>query len=258
MIGMGVDVGSLTTKALILKGDEITAWSVRPTGTSRKSIIKVLDDVLSKSGLRHSEIKNIIATGIGKKEVDFATGALSEVTCSARGAAFLFPDARTVVDIGGQNCRAIRCDAEGSVLDFALNDKCAAGTGIFLTSMAKALEVEIEEMGQLSLQSAQEVNITSMCAVFAESEVVTLIHRRVPKADIIKGLHRSIAMRINGLVHSVGLENGAVIVGGVARNTGMISCLEDLFKQKILVPGEPELAGALGAAAAARERGDSN
>lgn len=258
MIGLGIDEGSLATKALILKDDQILAWSVKPTDISRKSITGVLDDVLNRTGLRLNEIKNIISTGIGKKEVGYATGTLSEVSCAVRGAAFLFPGVRTVVDIGGQNCRAIRCDGDGEVIGFALNDKCAAGTGIFLTSMAKALEVDIGEMGQLSRQSTMEVNITSMCVVFAESEVVTLIHRSVPKADIIRGLHKSIAMRVNGLVHSVGLESRAALVGGVAKNAGVVSCLEDLFKQKVFVPGEPQLVCALGAAAAARERGGAN
>lgn len=255
MITLGVDVGSLAIKAVILKDNEILVFKIVPTDTEGEATKVILDEILAEAGLAFDELKNIVATGIGKREADYARDYSSEVTCDARGASYLFPEAGVVIDIGGQSCRAIRCNSRGDVMDFALNDKCAAGTGIFLSSMAKALEVNPEEMGELSLQSTDEVNITSMCAVFAESEVVSQIHHKVPKVDIIKGLHKSIALRIHGLANKVGLENQIVVIGGVAKNVGVVNCLEELIKQKLCVPEEPQIIGALGAAIIARERG---
>ena len=253
MITMGVDIGSLATKAVILKDDRIRAWSIMPSDTGGTKVI--LEDVLQKAGITAGDVQNVISTGIGKKEADYAGGQASEVICDAAGATFLFPGVSAVIDIGGQSCRAIKCDPEGSVVDFALNDKCAAGTGIFISSMARALEVSPEEMGRLSLESTKDVNISSMCAVFAESEVVSQIHQKVSKVDIIKGIHKSIALRIHGMVNKIQPAEGIVVIGGVAGNIGVVSCLEELIKQKMLIPEEPQITGALGAAIIARERG---
>jgi predicted CoA-substrate-specific enzyme activase len=190
---------------------------------------------------------------MGKKEATFVAGQATEVMCDAKGAQYLFPQVRGIIDIGAESCRVIECDQKGNVVDFVLNDKCAAGTGIFLDSMAKALEVKPEEMGELSLKSMQDVNITSMCAVFAESEVVSLIHRKVDKVDILKGIHKSIASRICGLANRLRMEGEIAVLGGVAKNIGVITSLEEILRLKLAVPPNPQIVSALGAAFIARE-----
>jgi predicted CoA-substrate-specific enzyme activase len=213
-----------------------------------------MDDALTKAGITMNEVDSVISTGAGKKEVTFAQGQVTEVMCEAKGALFLYPTARGVLDLGGESTRAVKLDATGKVVDFALNDKCAAGTGIFLDAMAKVMGVEIEKMGPLSLESTQEVNITSTCVVFAESEVVSQVHRQTPKIDILRGIHKSIASRVYGLVSRIGVAENTVVVGGLARNVGVIACLEEMMKQKVIIPDNPHLVPALGAALIAAER----
>lgn len=255
MITAGVDVGALDTKVVILGEGNILARSSSPTGdNSGEAASRVMEDALGKAGIAMSDVDSVISTGAGKKEVPFAQGQVTEVMCEAKGALFLCPTARGVLDLGGESTRAVKLDETGKVVDFALNDKCAAGTGIFLDAIAKVMGVEIEEMGPMSLESTQEVNITSTCVVFAESEVVSQIHRQTPKIDILRGIHKSIASRVYGLVSRVGVGENIVVVGGLARNVGVISCLEEMMKQKVIIPDNPHLVPALGAAVIAAER----
>ncbi|HHX86733.1 MAG TPA: 2-hydroxyglutaryl-CoA dehydratase, partial [Firmicutes bacterium] len=180
--------------------------------------------------------------------VPFANKQVTEITCHGKGAHFLFPAARTVIDIGGQDSKVIRLSDLGSVVDFAMNEKCAAGTGRFLEVMAQALEVKLEDMAQIARKALRSVSISSMCTVFAESEVVSLIAEGTPREEIIRGLHQAVADRTSGLVHRVGLEKQVVMTGGVAKNAGAVHCLEEKLKVKIVVPEEPQITGALGAA----------
>jgi predicted CoA-substrate-specific enzyme activase len=255
MITAGVDIGSLNTKVVVLGNSKILSWGLGLTGSSSSQAAEeVIDEALKRAEISLSSVDSIISTGVGKKEATLAQRQATEVMCEAKGAQFLYPAARGVIDIGAESCRVVKCDPAGRVVDFALNDRCAAGTGIFLDTMAKALEVRPEEMGKLSLESKEEVNITSMCVVFAESEVVSQIHRRVNKVDILKGIHKSIATRILGMVSRVHLEGEIIIIGGVARNIGVITCLEEMMKCNLAIPKNPQIVGALGAALIAAEK----
>jgi predicted CoA-substrate-specific enzyme activase len=178
---------------------------------------------------------------------------ITEITCHARGAFFVHPETRTVIDIGGQDSKVIRLDGQGRNVDFQMNDKCAAGTGRFLEVMAHALEVNLEDLGGLSLSAQRTIQISSMCTVFAESEVVSLIAENQPKEVIIRGLHDAIADRILGLVRRVGVEEKVTLTGGVAKNEGVVRALEERLAVRLFVPPEPQIIGALGAALLARE-----
>jgi len=254
VITAGIDIGSLTAKAVILEDGKILSSSLSLTGdSSSEAANRVMEEAIKKAGLSSGSVQYIVSTGAGKKEAAITSEQATEVICDAKGVQFLYPQVGGVIDIGAESCRAIKCN-QGNVVDFALNDKCAAGTGIFLDAMAKALEVKPEEMGELSLKSTQDINITSMCAVFAESEVVSLIHRRVDKVDILKGIHKSVATRVYGLANRIRIEGDTVVIGGIAKNMGLIAFLEEMMKRKVVVPRDPQIVGALGAAIIARER----
>ena len=256
MITAGIDAGSLVTKVVLLNKGSIMSHKTLPTGVNvGETIQKVMDTVIEGTGISFQDVESIVCTGAGKKKTPFASEGASEVMCDAKGVHHLYPKANGLIDIGGENCRAVKCDAEGNVVDFALNDKCASGTGIFLNAMAKALRVKPEEMGELSLQATQDIEVTSMCSVFAESEVVSMIHRKVPKNDILKGIHKSIASRICGLANRILLTGEVVVMGGIARNVGLVSLLRELMDAELVVPEEPEIVGALGAALIARQGG---
>lgn len=252
-VTIGVDAGSLTTKAVVLRDSRVLGRAEVHSSTV-DAAVQAIDTALEAAGLSRSDIGRIAATGIGKKEVQGATDQATEIVCDALGARSCHPSAGTVIDIGAESSRVIRCDPSGKVVEFVLNDKCAAGTGVFLDAMAKALRVPVPEMGELSLKSTQEVNITAMCVVFAESEVVSQIHRRVPKQDILMGIHRSIATRLFGMVNRVGVNKDVVVIGGLARNVGVVRTLEGLMKAEAAVPENPHFVGALGAALIAAER----
>ena len=255
MVTAGIDVGSLVTKVVLLNDNKILSHEVLGTGVDIEGASqKAMDSALNKAGISSKDVESIMSTGAGKKKVPFESGQATEIMCDTKGALYLYPKADGIIDIGGENCRAIKCDAEGNVVDFALNDKCASGTGIFLDAMAKALRVKPEEMGELSLQSTEDIEVTSMCAVFAESEVVSMIHRKMPKYDILKGIHKSIASRIFGLANRILLEGKIIILGGIANNVGLVAILKELMDSELVVPEEPEIVGALGAALLARER----
>jgi predicted CoA-substrate-specific enzyme activase len=250
MYFVGIDIGALTVKAVVLDGAGAVVASdvVRSRHDSRQVAAQLLEGMLAREGIATEEVGYTVVTGYGRVTYDTANEEVSEITCHARGAIHLFPAARTVIDIGGQDSKVIRVHSRGHVTDFAMNDKCAAGTGRFLEVMAEALEVEVVELGSLSQQSQRPVTISSTCTVFAESEVIAQMSRGAPKADIIAGIHVAIAHRIAGLAGQVGLEEAVVMTGGVAKNIGVVRALEKQIGLPILLPSEPQLVGALGAA----------
>jgi len=256
VLSAGIDVGTLWTKAVVIKDNSIIGWNISLMGESCDQVAReTLVSALATSGVAIGDVNTIIATGAGKGEVELAHDQANDIVCLAKGIHFLDPKARGVIDMGGESTMVVKLDESGQIVDYARNDKCAAGTGIFLDAMGKVMGVNVEEMGELSSRSTAEVSITSMCVVFAESEVVSQVHRQVPKEDIIKGIHRSVATRIFGLANRFELNGGTIAIGGLARNQGILSCLEEMMKRKLTIPENPQLVSALGAAIIASEKG---
>jgi len=254
MISAGIDVGARTTKAVLCRDGQMLARSLVATGFEQlEAVEEALTEALRAAGIPRGEIAYVVATGAGRKAVPFAQRQVTEVMADARGTVALFPTVRTILDVGAEEARAIRCQPEGKVVDFAGNEKCAAGAGAFVEAMARALEVKLEEMGPLSLLSTQTIPINSQCTIFAESEVVSLIHARTPKQDIVRSIHESIADRLISMTRRVGIEPAVAFIGGGAKNVGLIDCLKRGMEVDLLVPDEPEFIGALGAALIAAE-----
>ena len=253
MIFAGIDIGSISTETVILQDNQILSSSILPTGAkSRMAAERSLASALEQIGLGQGELAAIVTTGYGRASYPSATKRITEITCHARGAFFVYPETRTVIDIGGQDSKVIRLDEKGRNVDFQMNDKCAAGTGRFLEVMAHALEVKLEELGKLSRSAQRTIKISSMCTVFAESEVVSLIADNQPQEVIIRGLHDAIADRVLSMVRRVGVEEKVTLTGGVAKNEGVVLALEERLGVKVFVPPEPQIIGALGAALLAR------
>jgi len=256
MLAMGMDVGAKNVKVVLLDDGQVKARSIQTIGlNTEEAIEKALEAALSSGGIKREDIAKIVATGAGRKEVKFADGELTEVGAAAKGTHHLLSSARTVIDVGAEEGRAIKIDAQGKVQDFAINEKCAAGAGAFTEAMARALEIELAEFGRLSLESKKGVPMNAQCAVFAESEVVSLIHAKTPKEDIARAVHDAIADRIVSMARRVGIENDVAAVGGMARNTGFIDALKRTLETDIFVPEHPEFAASLGAALHAAETG---
>lgn len=253
----GLDIGSVNAKCVILKNDQVVGYSLVPTRISaERSGVTALEKALEMAKLSASEIQSLVATGYGRVSVPFADKTITEITCHARGAYAMNPNTRTIIDMGGQDCKAIRLDEDGNVVDFAMNDKCAAGTGRFLEVMAKAFDIELEELGPLSLKATEMVSMSSTCTVFAESEVISLMARGENPANILSGVHYAVANRIAGMFARVGIEDEVFFTGGVAKNVGMRKSLEEKFGKKIVLSkGDPQLAGAFGAALFAQDMG---
>ena len=250
----GIDIGSLSTEVVILKKEEMLAQVIIPTGANSKlAAEKAMKEALEKSGLSFNELGYIVATGYGRVSVPFANKKVTEISCHGKGAFFLHPGVRTVIDIGGQDSKVIRLSPQGKVIDFVMNEKCAAGTGRFLEVMAHALETDLEEMSRPSAPSVKTANISSMCTVFAESEVVSLVAEGHPREEIIKGIIYSVVERTISLARRVGVEEELMMTGGVAKNIALREALEKSLGIKITVPDEPQAAGALGAALLAAE-----
>ncbi|SHH28980.1 CoA-substrate-specific enzyme activase, putative [Thermosyntropha lipolytica DSM 11003] len=252
MISVGLDIGSVAAKGVMLAGNNKfqavlpTGWSPREAG---KNIVKTLLDI---SGFSRSDIDRIVVTGYGRVALTEAYKAVTEITCHARGIAELYPEVRTIIDIGGQDSKVIRINEKGRVIDFAMNDKCAAGTGRFLQVMANTLGLDVSELAENEDQS-QITAINSMCTVFAESEIVSLMARGVSKGGIIAGIHQSVARRVAGMVKRVGLQEKVAFTGGVALNAGVRNALRRELGIDIIVPEVCQFTGALGAALLARE-----
>ena len=247
---MGIDSGSTSTNAVILNGNrEIVASAVIRTGAkSGESAQRILEEILQKANLQRSDLIKIVSTGYGRVSIPFADENVTEISCHGKGAHYLNPEIRTILDIGGQDSKAIHLNEKGDVTDFVMNDKCAAGTGRFLEMMARTLEVDISELGPLSLKSTENIEISSMCSVFAESEVISLIAQNRETSDIAHGIHMAIAAKAISLMRRIGLEPRFMMTGGVAKNPGVVKVLEEQLKAPLFISEEPEIVGALGAA----------
>lgn len=256
----GIDSGSTSTNAVILDGDRnLVSFSVVPTGVSvAQSARAALGDALKKAGLSADRISRTVSTGYGRASIGLGDRDVTEITCHARGAYFLDPRVRTVIDIGGQDSKVIRLDENGAVRDFSMNDKCAAGTGRFLEMMARSLGLGIEEIGAKGLEWKEEIRISSMCSVFAQSEVVSLIASGKRVGDIVHGLDNSVASRVLALCGRSGMKREYMMTGGVAKNEGVVRALKEKLGCPVLVPEEPEICGALGAALIALEQSGEN
>ena len=255
---LGIDVGSLNVKAVILNGSgPLTSVSL-PAGEGAETSAKLaMEEVIKKSGLAQEQYY-VVSTGVGGKAVGFSQNQKAVTTCLARGVSRLFPGARMVIDLGAETSTVLKINERGRVTDWAGQDKCAAGTGMFLQAMAKVMQVKLDEMAEYSLRAKNQAEITGTCAVFAESEVISHIHRvpPTPKEEIIAGIHASMVSRVMGLLKRLGIEREVAVVGGVARNKGLIVILERELGFKVLVPETPELVAALGAAILAKENLD--
>jgi len=252
MIVAGIDLGGKNAHVVILKDDEVVAQGENATGIQKAVAAEtVYDETLNKAGFNRKDVKRVVATGSAGKRVAFADGVIPDAAADARGVNRLFPSARTVIDVGAEEGRAIKISPEGKVLDFAINEKCAAGTGTFVEAMARALEISVEEMATISLKSNSSIPMNAQCAVFGESEVVSLIHQKVEKQDIAKAVHDAIAGRIASVARIIGLEKDVVVIGGMAKNNGFIDSLKKETHLDVIVPPDPDFVGALGAAVAA-------
>lgn len=256
MIVAGCDVGSLTAKAVIMKDNEILAAQViRAKSHPEESARDVMGQALEQAGLVMKEISFCVGTGYGRESIPFAKMAESEIACHGRGAQWQMPSVRMVIDIGGQDAKAIRLDDKGNVIRYVYNDKCASGTGRFLEVMADALSIELTQMGAVSLSSRNPVSISNQCVIFAETEIVSLINEGKNMDDIVSGLHHALAHRVSALAKGIELEEDIAMTGGVAKNEGMFIALESALGRKIKkMERDPQINGALGAAILAAEK----
>lgn len=248
-IYIGIDSGSTSTNAAALdENGRLAAWSIVRTGArAGTSAQNALDEVKKQLGEDAASIRRIVATGYGREFISFADSTKTEISCHARGAHFVDPAARTVIDIGGQDVKVIEIE-NGMMKNFVMNDKCAAGTGRFLDVMARVLEVRVEDLGMLGDESTKEVGISSTCTVFAESEVISQLAVGTDKRDIINGIHKSVAARVVGLCHRVGVRDQVVMTGGVAQNHGIVKALASQLQHEIHTSPLTQYNGALGAA----------
>lgn len=247
---MGIDFGSTTAKTVILdlKG-RIVSWHVAHMGAVSGEGVKVsVETALAEAGLTQEDMGRTVSTGYGRRMLDIADKNFTEITCHARGAVSMVPDARLVIDIGGQDSKVISVDANGLVAQFAMNDRCAAGTGKFLEVLARAMQIPLEEMGDVALEAKQALKISSMCATFAETEVISLLAEGQTKPDVLGAVHAAIANRTLGLVGRVGKKGPVVMTGGVAKNRAAVYYIQDVLGLPLHLPETPQIAGALGAA----------
>ena len=249
MITVGIDIGSNTAKAALLRDGVIAGTILIPTGYNAKNAgEKVFHDLLVEHQVERDAIDRVIATGYGRNSIDFADKAITEITCHAAGAHYQDPGVRTVIDIGGQDSKAIALDQSGRVIDFAMNDKCAAGTGRFLEVMARALEVDLDVFGKMSHEADAPAAISSLCTVFAESEVISHISKGEKRENIIAGIHDAIGARVAAMANRIALTDPICMTGGVARNGGVVKALMKTTGRDIKVLKYAQINGAIGAA----------
>jgi predicted CoA-substrate-specific enzyme activase len=261
MLVGGCDVGSTTGKAVILDGKSILSHFIIPSTTKPETTARLaMDEAVKGAGLSSlDDLAYVVGTGYGRLKVPFANENVSEITCHARGAHWMNPAVRTVVDIGGQDCKVISLDAKGKVVEFAMNDRCAAGTGRFFEAMARVLNCGLDGISSLENQGANPATISSQCSVFAESEVITLINEGIDLNDIIAGINASVANRLFAMVRRVGLTQELVLTGGCSKNDGLAKALEKRLGIAVTtLPQDPQLTGAVGAALIASEKKSSN
>ena len=256
MITLGVDIGSLTGKAVILNDNEILSWDLIPTGPdSSETAIEVTEKVLDKASLTLEDMDYIVSTGYGRVVVPFSNKNITEISCHAKGANWFFPNVRLILDMGGQDCKGIHCDENGKVTNFAMNDKCAAGAGRSMEIMSELLDTPLFEIGEYSLDIKKEIApLSSICVVFARSEVVGHLHKGTHKNDILAGACDALANRVFPLLKRVGIEGDFVITGGIAKNLGVVKRVEKRVGLNANICFEPQIVGALGAAIFAQER----
>lgn len=252
---LGIDIGSTASKCVMLcDGKEIVSKSLISVGAGTSGPQRAITEVLENVGMTRDQMAYVLATGYGRNSLEgIADHQMSELSCHAKGASFLFPDVHTVIDIGGQDVKVLQVE-NGVMTNFVMNDKCAAGTGRFLDVMARVLEVKVEELGDLAAKSTKDVAISSTCTVFAESEVISQLSMGTDKCDIINGIHHSVAARVAGLAHRVGVRELVVMTGGVAQNSGVVKALEEELGHTIHTSPLTQYNGALGAALFAYQR----
>ncbi|MFC2040836.1 acyl-CoA dehydratase activase [Chloroflexota bacterium] len=255
-LAAGIDIGSLYTKTVLINSNgEVVSFNVIRSGAAYRGAAEAsLNEALEQAGVISPDISYIVSTGYGRALVSFADGEVTEITCHARGVSKLFPQAHTIIDIGGQDSKVIYVNDVGQAVNFVMNDKCAAGTGRFLEVMAGALGVSLEQMSELSSHSHQKLEISSMCTVFAESEVISSLASGYSRDDIAIALYRAIARRVTGMVGQLGVKTPVVMTGGVAQSAAMVRALEEQLNTTLLIPEKPQLTGAFGAAIIAAER----
>jgi benzoyl-CoA reductase subunit D len=255
MITAGIDMGTQSIKVVILKDNETLSQEMTFSGFEpTKAAEQAFEEALRRVKLTRGDVEHVTATGAGTEMAPFFDSTISMVGADAKAGAYLFPSARTVIDIGAEEARAVRCDEKGTMLNFVVNERCAAGAGTFIEAMARALEVKLEEMGSLSLKSEKASQINATCVIFGESDVVTLIHRQEPKPEIARAIYDAMADRISSMVYRLGVNPDVVLVGGVAKDVGFVASLKRKLGTDVLIPENPEFAGALGAALFAAKR----
>lgn len=255
MIVAGIDIGSRAAKAVIMEDSAIISSTIGDTGPeSVKTAYMTIEVAMNGPGLSLDDIDYIVATGYGRVLVPFAAENISEISCHARGINWYYPSVRTILDMGGQDCKAIRCDAEGHVTNFVMNDKCAGGTGRFLEMIADVLGTPLSEIGELALESVNGITFNTICAVFAKSEAIAHLRHGVARSDILAGLNEAISVRCLNLIKNVSIEKDFTITGGIAKNRGMVTNISEKVGLEPLLAEDPQIIGALGAAIFARER----
>lgn len=254
MYTLGIDIGSSSSKAVILKdGKEVVASAAVQVGTGTSGPARVLEETFASSPVKEDEIDYTVATGYGRFSVTQADKQISEISCHAKGIYHLNPEARTIIDIGGQDAKAIKLDGNGNILQFVMNDKCAAGTGRFLDVMSRVLEIPLDKLGEVHFTASEWASVSSTCTVFAESEVISLLSQGTPLENIVAGVHQSVASKACSLVYRVGVNDRVVMCGGVARNPGAVDAIKKELKTDVAVADNPQMTGALGAAILAYE-----
>ncbi|MCW2714824.1 MAG: Activator of (R)-2-hydroxyglutaryl-CoA dehydratase [Frankiales bacterium] len=252
---LGVDLGSTTAKAVVVDeaGAILASSTVAMGAVSRAGMHRCIDEAVGRAGIEVGDVSGTISTGYGRKLVPGIQRSYTEITCHARGVAAMVPGVRLIVDIGGQDSKAITVDKDGLVVDFAMNDRCASGTGRFYEVLARAIEIELPELGPLAMRGSQDLEVSSMCATFAETEIVSLMAQDMRVEDIASSVHRAIAGRTLALVAQVGRRTPVVMTGGVARNPAAVHFLSRALDHEVLVPEQPQISGAYGAALLAME-----
>lgn len=257
MFAAGCDVGSLTSKAVIMKdGRIIESVIIKSKARPWESADEVMNMALNRAGLTMNDIKSCVGTGYGRDKISFINEAVSEIACHGKGARWLVPTVRTVIDIGGQDCKALRLDDKGNMVRFITNDKCASGTGRFLEVMAKVMHLNLDDLGEMSVRSRQPITFASACTVWAQADVIQHLNDKVPIEDIAAGVNNAMASRMSTLANNIGLERDVCMTGGVAKNSGVVNALEKQLGIRIkrIRREDPQLAGAIGAALFASEK----
>lgn len=255
MIVAGCDVGSLTAKAVIMNGSVLGHAVIKAKSRPEESAAEVMNLALERAGLKMQDVDFCVGTGYGRNKIPFVNLTVSEIACHGKGAQWIMPSVRTVIDIGGQDCKAMRLDKDGNILKFVTNDKCAAGTGRFLEVMAKLLEVSLDELGTLSENAKDPLSLSSTCTVWVQAEVIHHLNSKKPIADIAAAINRAMAIRVGILANQVKAEKDICMSGGVAKNKGVVAHLEKVLGVKIKkLKYDPQIVGALGAAVIAGEK----